>query len=98
MSFESLGQSMERRMEMDPLKKQVDASRVVEISLEILNEIFGMDLAINAKPLFLKNRTLTISCSTSSMAQEIRLHQIEIVEKINEKLGKTEVDSIRYLA
>jgi predicted nucleic acid-binding Zn ribbon protein len=60
--------------------------------------LFGEEQAKHAKPLFLKNRTLTITCSTSSIAQEIRLNQQTLVDKINDKLGKKEVDRIRYLA
>ncbi len=77
---------------------QVDAAKVMELSQEVLADLFGAELAQSAKPLFLKNRTLTISCSSSAMAQEVRLNQAEIVEKINKKLGKDEVDRIRYLA
>jgi predicted nucleic acid-binding Zn ribbon protein len=63
----------------------------------VLVEVFGKEQAYHAKPLFLKNRTLTITCTNSVMAQEIRLHQVEIIEKVNQKIGKKEVDSIRYL-
>lgn len=80
------------------MAKQVEAAMVVESAKEMLEEILGKDLARHAKPLFLKNRTLTITCSSSVVAQAVRLNQKAMVEKINEKLGKKEVDRIRYLA
>lgn len=80
------------------MKKQAEAGLVVEYAAAVFVELFGNDGALYAKPLFLKNRTLTVTCGTSAVAQEIRLRQIEIVEKINERLGKKEVDRIRYLA
>lgn len=78
-------------------KKQVETGQLVEFAQDVLEEIFGEKNAQMAKPLFLKNRTLTITCLNSLIAQEIRLHQQEIVDKINNKLGKKEVDRIRYL-
>jgi len=99
MPFSSLGDTLNNRYsQQGPLKKQLDDSQVVEESKVVLSEMFGEDLAKQATPLFLKNRTLTISCSSSAMAQEIRLNQVQIVEKLNEKLGRSEVDRIRYLA
>ena len=98
MSFSSLGDTLNSRFtQKGPLKKQLDDSQVVEESKVVLLEMFGEELVKTAIPLFLKNRTLTISCSSSAMAQEIRLNQTQIVEKLNEKLGRNEVDRIRYL-
>lgn len=99
MSFTPLGDTLHEKMGKDnTLKKQVETAEVIEVAEAVLNELFGADLARYAKPLFLKNRTITISCTSSSMAQEIRLNQAQIVAEINKKLGREEVDRIRYLA
>lgn len=78
-------------------QRPVEVGQVIVYAEKSVAEIFGKDKINDAKPLFLKNRTLTITCSSSAMAQEVRLHQQEIVDKINQKLGKNEVDRIRYL-
>ncbi|EKE06228.1 MAG: hypothetical protein ACD_19C00037G0001 [uncultured bacterium] len=62
-----------------------------------MKEFFGTDSIEHTKPLFLKNRTLTVSCASSVMAQELRLNQKELIEEINKRIGKSEVDRIRYL-
>ncbi len=98
MPFTPIGDTLHDNSEKSTLKKQVEASQVVDFTKEVLVELFGNELAHHAKPLFLKNRTVTITCASSAIAQEIRLNQEEIVRKINEKLGKNEVDRIRYLA
>jgi predicted nucleic acid-binding Zn ribbon protein len=99
MAFTPLGDALHQKMNTNsPLKKQTEAADAVIIAQQVMEEIFGPDAAKNAKPLFLKNRTMTISCTSSSIAQEIRLNQTQIVEKINAKLGKKEVDRIRYLS
>lgn len=99
MPFSSLGDTLSDRFtQKGPLKKQLDDSQVVEEAKLVLLDLFGEEMSKQANPLFLKNRTLTISCASSAMAQEIRLNQVQIVEKLNEKLGRIEVDRIRYLA
>jgi len=98
MSFSSLGDTINSRFtQKGPLKKQLENSQIVEEAKVVLLDMFGKELALTANPLFIKNRTLTISCSSSAMAQEIRLNQTQIVEKLNEKLGRNEVDRIIYL-
>lgn len=99
MSFTPLGDALQDKLATQKgLKQQVDASEAVIVAEAVFLEHFGKELAVHAKPLFLKNRTLTVSCSSSTMANEIRLNQAILVEKINTALGEQEVDRIRYLA
>ncbi|MBI5222100.1 MAG: DUF721 domain-containing protein [Candidatus Magasanikbacteria bacterium] len=80
-----------------PLKRQIEASQILEYAQKILLKMFGKEQADGTAAIFLKNRTLTISCANSAIAQEVRLRQQEIVDGINKRLGKNEVDRIRYL-
>ncbi len=99
MSFTPLGDALKDKMKgQKAMQGQIEASEAVEIAEAVFLELFGEDMAVHAKPLFLKNRTLTVSCSSTTMASEIRLNQAEIVDGINKKMGKSEVDRIRYLA
>lgn len=98
MVFTPLGDALQQKMSShSTLKKQVEASDVVLFAEEVFKELFFGESKY-VRPLFLKNRTLTITCNSTAIAQEIRLNQASIVEKINQKMGKTEVDRIRYLA
>jgi predicted nucleic acid-binding Zn ribbon protein len=99
MSFTPLGDALDEKMKgQKVLSDQIDASEALEIAENVFVELFGAELAVHAKPLFLKNRTLTVSCASTAMASEIRLNQAKIVEAINNRMGKNEVDRIRYLA
>lgn len=99
MSFTPLGDALKDKMNQEKnLKGQVMSGQVIDAAQAVFQELFGEGQASQVKPLFLKNRTLTVTCSSSAVAQEIRLHQQIIVEKINETVGKNEVDRIRYLA
>lgn len=99
MSFTSLNDAMDDSVKKKgSLKKQIEATKIVELAEAVFSDIFGKELGGHAKPLFLKNRTLTVTCTSSALAQEIRLRQQEIVQKLNEGMGASEVDRIRYLA
>ncbi len=99
MGFTPLGDALKGKIQSQKsMDKQLEAHAIVDAAETVFKEVFPADLAAHAKPLFLKNRTLTVTCSSSALAQEIRLRQAEIVEKINHVLGKSEVDRIRYLA
>ncbi len=98
MDLTPLRDALEKKMtSASPIRKQVEASLILEYAESALRDLLGAEQARFAKPLFLKNRTLTITCSTSAVAQEIRLYQGKIVEAINRSIGKKEVDRIRYL-
>lgn len=98
MTFTPLGDALKDKMDKNsPMARQLESADAIEAGETVLHQMFG-DLANQAKPLFLKNRTLTVSCASSAIAQEIRVNQVKIVENINLKLGKNEVDRIRYLA
>lgn len=77
-------------------KEKQDETEIIDVAQEILSEVLG-ETAKKTEPLFLKNRTLTITCSNSEVAGELRENMEEIVMKINKKLGKQDVDRIRYL-
>ncbi len=99
MTFIPLGNTLSNNsIEDKSTKKQLEADEIIKIAEVVFEDVFGKELALGAKTLFLKNRTLTVSCSNSTIAQEIRIKQAEIVDKMNEKLGSKEVDRIRYLA
>ncbi len=97
-SFSPIGDTINKKGSSSDLTKQLETGAVLDAAKEVFQELFSPDLAAHANPQYLKNRTLTVSCTSSALAQEIRLNQARIVEGINEKLGKKEVDRIRYLA
>lgn len=98
MSFTPIGEALaSKKNDNSALKKQADAGNVMSAAEDVFAELFG-DLASHARPQFLKNRTLTVSCTSSAMAQEIRINQNKIVDMMNDALGEKLVDRIRYLA
>jgi len=98
MSFTPIGDTIKQSVSSGVSKQQVDAGDAITAAEKAFIEVFGEELSVHAKPLYLKNRTLTVTCTSSALAQEIRLNQTKIVQKINDLLGNVEVDRIRYLS
>ncbi len=84
-----------RRSGVEP---SVEAAKIVGEATTTLASLFGADLASHMKPLYIKNRTLTVSCTSSTVAQELKLRETEILDKLNLKLAGRLVDRIRYFS
>lgn len=97
MAFTPLGDTL-REDKSKGTGKADEQAEILEVGQKVLIQLFGDDLGGASKPLFVKNRTMTISCSNSDIAQEIRENQHDIVAKINDTVGSKEIDRIRYLA
>lgn len=76
----------------------VDAARVVTAAEQVLRAIFTPEVAARMKPLYLKNRTLTVSCDSSIVAQELKLREPDILAALAKKLGSASVDRLRYFS
>lgn len=98
MAMTLLGDALKKRLGSDlPLKRQVDTGNLLVVASEVLGQFVGQENSKYIKPLFVKNRTLTITCANSALSQEIHLNQAKIVESINQKIGENSLDRIRYL-
>ncbi len=98
MSFSSMGDALKKKMSVQgSLKSQVESAQIIEKVEEALYELFGEEVK-HVKVLFVKNKTLTITCHSSVIAQEIRLNQAKIIEKIKKIFPSHPIDRIRYLS
>ncbi|MBF8280560.1 MAG: hypothetical protein HW383_333 [Candidatus Magasanikbacteria bacterium] len=79
------------------IDKQLEAARVIEITAKILTDIFGAEKAKSMKPLYLKNRTITIATLSPAVAQDLKLKEKQIVGELNKAFPDAKVERIRYL-
>lgn len=95
--MEPLKHLVHKSMKRAGISTQIAAEQVVSTAEKALAQVFGMEVERLCKPLFLKNFTLTVTCTSASFAQELKLKEKEIVHIMNTELGYTAVDRIRYL-
>lgn len=96
--MEGIRQLVSRAVRRAGVEPSIDAARVVVAAEEVLATIFEPAIAVRMKPLYLKNRTLTVSCDSSTVAQELKLREPDILAALTKKLGNTLVDRLRYFS
>jgi hypothetical protein len=95
--FSALGKILEQKSSANPMLRGVNAAMIVEIANKALVEILGKGITDTAQAVFLRQETLTIACLSSTAAQEIKLHEAELLEKIQKETISQLVKKVRYL-
>ena len=93
----SIGSLLQKTLNKAGIAEQVNAAIVCNEFQSIAQELFGKAIQDKAKALYVKNRTLTIAVTSSVIGQEIKLHEREIVQKLEKKVGKNKVEKLRFL-
>ncbi len=75
----------------------VEAATVVEQANEVLKELFGPDIGNHATALYYKNQKLHMACMSSTVAQEIKLHEKRIIELLEQRVQGTHVKRLTYM-
>lgn len=88
---DTLGAKFKRK---DELGRQLEIARVFDIYKKEHQTLFPNDQ--KSRPVVLKNQILTIKTSSSVLANELRLREGEMVEKINNQIGGGAVKKIIY--
>lgn len=97
MSFNIISNILNKNLQKRSwLTKQIQATLICEEFDKIIQEKWEHKIINKVKAIYFKNNTLTIASLSSVTAQEIKLHEQEILEKINKKFEKA-VERIRYL-
>ena len=81
-----------------PLVRGVQAATIIEETDRILANIFGASIKEVANASYIKNGTLAITCASSVAAQEIKLHEADILRQLHQKMSSLIVKKVRYIA
>ena len=97
MSFSTISNVLNKNFKQKSgLAKQIQAALVCDEFDKIINKQWKGKVKDKTKALYFKDNILTIASLSSVIAQEIKLHEKDILEKINQKFGGV-VERIRYL-
>ena len=97
MSFSTIENILDKSFKSKSgLAKQVTAALVCDEFDKIILEKWGSKIKNKTKALYFKDNTLTIASLSSVMAQEIKLHENEILKELNLKFPNA-IHNIRYI-
>jgi len=88
---------LEKSVKKFGIAEQVNSARALTECQKITETLFGPKVKNQMKPLYVKNKTMVVSVTSSVLAAEIKLHQKEIIDAINKKLAKPAVTNLRFM-
>jgi len=97
MAWDKLGNLLPKSINKAGIGKQISAAVICDKLLKILEEIFDERVTKKVKPMYIKNKTLTLAVMNSVIAQEIKLHEQEILDRINKGDKDKIVERLRFL-
>lgn len=92
MAFAPLKKLIKKRLEGRDLRQGVTESKVADKTKELLK---SYDLAAQAEVLKVKDQKIILKTKNSSVAQEIQLHQQQIINAVNQ-IEKADIKKIIF--
>ncbi|MFC1612467.1 DciA family protein [Patescibacteria group bacterium] len=90
MAFNKLDKLVKNRMKERGFGRQVNAIEIIKITQEFFNTKFP-SFTHKIQPVSFKNGMLTIASLSAPVASELKLHEKEIIDYINQKFGDKKV-------
>lgn len=78
------------------IKNQVDTALVLDKASAVLEEIVGKNVAKKVQPMFVRNKSMNLACLSSVVAQEVKLHERQIIKKINSHFDRDLVERLSF--
>lgn len=105
MAIQKLGSLLEDSISRAGIRKQVNSSLILERFEKILTELLAQELGKekmekikkDIKPLYVKNKVLTVASLNFCISQEIKLREKTILYKLNSEMGANLVDKIIFV-
>lgn len=76
------------------LSKGVESSQIVEEADKIVKDLFTPEIAAKMQVSHVKDKTLYITCDSTPIAQELSFYIQQIIDDLNEKVGKGRIERI----
>ncbi len=97
MTFKALGDILPKHIKKQGFAEQMEATQLLELFLQKAKQKWGEAVEKEMKPLYIKNKTLTVAVTNAALAQELKLNEKEILEFLNKGQKIKMVERLRYL-
>jgi len=95
--LQTVGSLLPQSIRRSGIENQVLSAQIIQTFHEELKSLFGPRVLKRVQAKNLRHKVLTVAVLNSVLAQEIRLHEGEIITNINTKYKKNLVERLRYL-
>ena len=97
MSMTSIGSILPEHLKNSKVGEQLEATAILDRFMQKAQEIWGKAIEKDMRPMYLKNKTLTIAVGNAALAQEMKLHEEKILSFLNDVNTDLVVERLRYL-
>jgi predicted nucleic acid-binding Zn ribbon protein len=97
MPFEAIGKKLGKAIKKAGIQGEVEAALVCRKFDEIVKARWGEAMQDKVQAQHVKKKVLTVASLHSVMAQEIKLHEEELIEELNSHFETTPVKSLRFI-
>lgn len=98
MTFTEIGKILDKKYGRSQMAQKVTASLVCEEFDKVVLELWGKKMKNMAQAMYLKNKILTVAVLSPVVAQELKIREKQLVDKLNSKFGRMTVDRLRFLS
>src|SRR4030067_220495 len=95
--FVKISDLLNKNIKKSGASEQVSAIDVLNEFNRIIEERYAKSLKDRVKPLYIKNKTLTVSCDNQTTASELNLCEKNITQEQNKEKKDPPVQTIRFL-
>ena len=86
-----------KRIRQSGLAVQVNTALVIKEFEDYIKGNLGQVVAKKVRPLYIKDKILTVACLSSVVVQELRFKKADILKLINQKFGKEALKEIKFI-
>lgn len=94
MGFDSIRKILPSVVRSRGIAPQLLTRKVLEEAAAVLHGLWGEERAVLVQPVSFHEGTLKLASTSAAAMQELRVHQVAILNEINRKLGERIVRSI----
>ncbi len=88
---------LKKNIRKNALEPQVQTSLIIVEFDNLIKSLWGLNYQKKIKPLYVKNKILTVACLNSVIIQVITLRKPELIDKINQKFSLELIKDIKFI-
>ncbi|OGL87575.1 hypothetical protein A3I42_00875 [Candidatus Uhrbacteria bacterium RIFCSPLOWO2_02_FULL_49_11] len=99
MALKSIKTLLSRTLKRYGIAQGVEAAQIMETMEGELKARWGEDGARSMRVRYVRDGVIALSCTSSVWAQEVKIHEQEIIAALKKKMGpKVPIERIRFIA
>lgn len=96
--FKDIGDLLPRAVKKVGIHQQLKSEQIEKLFHEELERLLTQNILERLKILYFKDGVITIACLEESIISRLKLHEEEIIYKINNILCNNSLKEVRYLS